>query len=73
MEADNYIRNKKYCKKIASHICSLPLSDEHFPESDEVGIFHVFLVVVYEFLLRSCCATCLANTFSILPEEEMIN
>ena len=73
MEADNYIRNKLYRKKMAYHICSLALSDESFPESDKVGIFHVFLVVVFDFLLRSCCTTCLANTFSTLPEDEMIN
>ena len=73
MDADNYIRNKLYCKKMAYHICSLALSDESFPESDKVGIFHVFLVVVFYFLLRSCCTTCLANTFSTLPEDEMIN
>ena len=73
MEADNYIRNKLYCKKMAYHICSLALSDESFPESDKVGVFHVFLVVVFDFLLRSCCTTCLTNTFSTLPEDEMIN
>ena len=32
-----------------------------------------FLVVVFDFLLRSCCTTCLANTFSTLPQDEMIN
>ena len=74
MEADNYIRNKLYCKKMAYHICgSLALSDESFPESDKVGIFHVFLVVVFDFLLRSCCTACSANTFSTLPENEMIS